>query len=428
MNLLVIGQGGREHALVWKLAQSKRVKKIYCAPGNGGTESLAENVPLKETDVDGLVRFAKEKKIDYTVVGPEAPLLAGVVDAFQKEGLPIFGPTRASALIEGSKSFAKQLMDKYNISTGRYQVFDDLNQALAYVDTQEVPIVVKADGLAAGKGVTVAHTREEAKEALRASMVEKRFGEAGTRVVIEEYLEGEELSLMAFVDGQTVVPMLPAQDHKPVFDGDKGPNTGGMGAYAPVTHMPQEMVEQAVEKILKPAAQALVNEGRPFCGVLYAGLMLTAQGPKVVEFNARFGDPETQVVLPLLKTDLVDVIEAVCHHKLDELKVEWSDQSAVTVVAASPGYPESYPKGMEIHGMDKWRDRQDVIIFQAGTKRENGKLVTNGGRVFSVTALGDDLASARDRAYNVLKEVTFEGMHYRTDIAQKGLGRKWGRP
>lgn len=233
---------------------------------------------------------------------------------------------------------------------------------------------------------------------------------------------------MAFVDGQTVVPMLPAQDHKPVFDGDKGPNTGGMGAYAPVTHMPQEMVEQAVEKILKPAAQALVNEGRPFCGVLYAGLMLTAQGPKVVEFNARFGDPETQVVLPLLKTDLVDVIEAVCHHKLDELKVEWSDQSAVTVVAASPGYPESYPKGMEIHGMDKWRDRQDVIIFQAGTKRENGKLVTNGGRVFSVTALGDDLASARDRAYNVLKEVTFEGMHYRTDIAQKGLGRKWGRP
>lgn len=428
MNLLVIGQGGREHALVWKLAQSKRVKKIYCAPGNGGTESLAENVPLKETDVDGLVRFAKEKKIDYTVVGPEAPLLAGVVDAFQKEGLPIFGPTRASALIEGSKSFAKQLMDKYNISTGRYQVFDDLNQALAYVDTQEVPIVVKADGLAAGKGVTVAHTREEAKEALRASMVEKRFGEAGTRVVIEEYLEGEELSLMAFVDGQTVVPMLPAQDHKPIFDGDKGPNTGGMGAYAPVTHMPQEMVEQAVEKILKPAAQALVNEGRPFCGVLYAGLMLTAQGPKVVEFNARFGDPETQVVLPLLKTDLVDVIEAVCHHKLDELKVEWSDQSAVTVVAASPGYPESYPKGMEIHGMDKWRDRQDVIIFQAGTKRENGKLVTNGGRVFSVTALGDDLASARDRAYNVLKEVTFEGMHYRTDIAQKGLGRKWGRP
>lgn len=421
---MVIGQGGREHALIWKLAQSQRVNKIYCAPGNGGTASLAENVPLKETDVDSLVRFAKEKGIDYTVVGPENPLLAGVVDAFQKEGLLVFGPTRASALIEGSKSFAKQLMEKYNIPTGKYKVFDSLNDALAYVDTQDAPIVVKADGLAAGKGVTVAQSREEAKDALRSMMAEKRFGEAGTRVVIEEYLEGEELSLMAFVDGLTVVPMLPAQDHKPVFDGDKGPNTGGMGAYAPVTHMPQEMIDQAVEKILKPAAQALAKEGRPFQGVLYAGLMHTAQGPKVVEFNARFGDPETQVVLPLLKTDLMDVIEAVCHHKLDELKVEWHRQSAVTVVAASPGYPGSYPTGKEIQGMENWSGRQDVVIFQAGTKWENGKLVTNGGRVFSVTALGDDLASARDKAYNVLNEVTFEGMHFRKDIAQKGLIKK----
>ena len=421
MNFLVIGQGGREHALVWKLKQSKRVNKVYCAPGNGGTAQLAENVPLAETDVDELVRFAKEKGIDYTLVGPENPLLAGIVDAFRAEGLAIFGPSQKAALIEGSKSFAKELMKAYNIPTGKYEVFTELEEALAYLDRQEAPIVVKADGLAAGKGVTVAHTIEEAKAAVQAMMAEKRFGEAGSKVVIEEYLKGEELSLMAFVAGDVVVPMIPAQDHKPVFDGDQGPNTGGMGAYAPVTHFEPHLIDQAVEKILKPAAKALVKEGRPFQGVLYGGLMMTAEGPKVIEFNARFGDPETQVVLPLLKTDLVDIVEAVCHNRLDELTITWHQQAAITVVAASQGYPGPYETGKPITGLEEWQHQEDIIFFQAGTKLEEGNLVTSGGRVFSVTAVADTLDLARDKAYNVLNSVSFEGMHYRTDIGHKAL-------
>ncbi|EGL83472.1 Phosphoribosylamine--glycine ligase [Caldalkalibacillus thermarum TA2.A1] len=423
MKVLVIGQGGREHALVWKLKQSSRVCEVYCAPGNGGTAQVAENIPYKETDVQELIHFVKEEGIDYTIVGPENPLLDGIVDAFHRQGLRIFGPTRAAALIEGSKSFAKDLMQKYGIPTGAYATFTDMDEALNYLDQQQAPIVVKADGLAAGKGVVVARTIKEAKQAVKEMMAGKRFGEAGTKVVIEEYLEGEELSLMAFVDGEVVVPMVAAQDHKPVFDGDKGPNTGGMGAYSPVPHIPDHQINQAVETILKPVAKALVEEGRPFQGVLYAGLMITAEGPKVIEFNARLGDPETQVVLPRLKTDLMDIIEAIYHHRLDQLELAWDDSAAVTVVAASEGYPGSYLTGRVITGTEEWLDEQDVMIFHAGTREEGEHLVTSGGRVLSVTALGEDIASARDKAYHVLTTISFDGMHYRKDIGQKALNR-----
>ncbi|MDQ0340126.1 phosphoribosylamine--glycine ligase [Caldalkalibacillus uzonensis] len=423
MKVLVIGQGGREHALAWKLKQSPRVCKVYCAPGNGGTAMLAENIPYKETDVEELIHFVKEEGIEYTIVGPENPLLAGIVDAFQRQGLRIYGPTQAAALIEGSKSFAKDLMQKYGIPTGAYATFDNMDEAFTYLDQQQAPIVVKADGLAAGKGVVVAQTIGAAKQAVKEMMADRRFGKAGAKVVIEEYLEGEELSLMAFVDGEVVVPMVPAQDHKPVFDGDQGPNTGGMGAYSPVPHIPQKQINQAVETILKPAAKALVQEGRPFQGVLYAGLMMTAEGPKVIEFNARFGDPETQVILPQLETDLLDIIEATYYHRLDQVEITWSDQTAVTVVAASEGYPGAYPTGRVITGTEEWLDEQDIMVFHAGTREEGEHLVTSGGRVLSVTALGEDIISARDKAYHVLKNIFFDGMHYRKDIGQKAIDK-----
>ncbi len=421
MKVLVIGQGGREHALVWKLKQSPRVDKVYCAPGNGGIAQLAEIVPFQEDDIKPLIHFVKEEGIDLTIVGPENPLLEGIVNQFEREGLPIYGPRKEAALIEGSKAFAKKLMKKYAIPTAAYEVFTTPEAAFEYLEQQTAPVVVKADGLAAGKGVIVAETIAEAKQAVQDMMTGARFGDAGRTIVIEEFLNGEELSLMAFVEGQTVVPMVPAQDHKPVWDGDKGPNTGGMGAYSPVPHMTEKQVQEAVDTILKPTAEALVREGRPFTGVLYAGLMMTEEGPKVIEFNARFGDPETQVVLPRLKTDLVDIIEASFTHQLADIRMEWSAEAAVTVVAASEGYPGTYPQGRIITGTEEWSEEKDVLIFHAGTRRVEGELLTSGGRVLAVTGLNTDLASAQEKAYRVLQSIHFEGMHYRQDIGNKAL-------
>jgi phosphoribosylamine---glycine ligase len=419
MQILVIGSGGREHALVWKLAQSKQVSQIYCAPGNGGIASLATCVPLSVTDIEGLIHFAKEHQIDLTVVGPEVPLLAGVVDRFAAAGLRIFGPCQAAARIEGSKRFAKELMQTYHIPTARFRSFTDVAAAKAYVQGQAVPIVIKADGLAAGKGVVVAQTVAEAEQAIVEMMEEKVFGDAGREVVIEEFLTGQEISLMAFVDGKTIKPMVVAQDHKPAYDGDKGPNTGGMGAYSPVPQIPQRRIEQAIETILQPMLEAFTQEGIAYKGVLYAGLMVTPTGPKVIEFNARFGDPETQVVLPRLKTDLLDVLLAVVEGRLAEQEIEWEEAAAVCVVMAAGGYPGPYEQGHLIAGLPV--DTKKQVVFHAGTKQENRQIITAGGRVLGVTALGQDLREAREQAYAVVKQIRFQDVHYRTDIAAKAL-------
>jgi len=419
MNVLVIGSGGREHAILWKLSQSGKVQKLYCAPGNGGTAELAQNVPISVNDFAALAQFVKDEGIDLTVVGPEDPLLGGIVDFFVQRGLPIFGPTAAAAKIEGSKTFAKILMSRYNIPTARYESFIDYLSALAYVREQGAPIVIKADGLAAGKGVVVAETLQEAEQALHDIMQAGTFGQAGSRVVVEEYMRGEELTLLSFVDGETVKPMVASQDHKPVFDGDKGPNTGGMGTYAPVPHMSPQLVEQIVETIVKPIAKGMAQDGIPFKGVLYTGLMITADGPKVVEFNARFGDPETQVVLPLLDSDLLDIFVATINGELANVDVRWKEESAVCVVMAAPGYPADYPKGLPITGLDRTHDH--VTVFHAGTKRMDDRLVTNGGRVLGVTGTGKTLAAAREAAYAAVSSISFEGAHYRKDIAAKAF-------
>ncbi|GAA0362312.1 phosphoribosylamine--glycine ligase [Bacillus horti] len=423
MKVLVIGQGGREHTICWKLKQSNKVSEVYCAPGNGGIGSIAEIVPIKESQVNELIQFVQEKQIDLTFVGPEQPLTEGIVDQFEKAGLKIYGPHQSAAVIEGSKSFAKELMKKYHIPTATYEVFTTENDAIRYLEQEQTkaPIVIKADGLAAGKGVVVAQTMEEAKQAVHDMMGEAKFGEAGYQVVIEEFLQGEELSLMAFVDGETVLPMVPAQDHKPVFDGDEGPNTGGMGAYSPVPQFGEKDVEQAVKTILLPTAKAMVAEGKPFRGILYAGLMMTAEGAKVIEFNARFGDPETQVILPRLETDLVEVIEASLDGTLHKLELEWSEDNVVTVVLASPGYPQDYPKGLEITGVEKAQEQENVFLFHAGTKLEKESLVTSGGRVINVTAKGSSLKETREKVYKAVDLIKFEGVHYRKDIAQKAM-------
>jgi len=418
VRILIVGSGGREHAIAWALSKSEKVERIYCAPGNAGIAEVAECVPITEDQFEELTKFALEQRIDLVVVGPEAPLFAGLVDALEEAGLKAFGPRKNAAIIEGSKVFTKQLMKKYNIPTAAYESFDNYEEALAYLRKQQAPIVIKADGLAAGKGVTVAASLEEAEQALREIMVDKVFGEAGAQVVIEEFLSGQEMSILAFVDGETVRPMVPSQDHKPVFDGDKGPNTGGMGTYSPVPHIPQSVVDEAIETILIPAARAMVQEGRPFRGVLYAGLMITEQGPKTVEFNCRFGDPETQVVLPRLKTDLADIFMAVVSGKLQEIEIEWSDEAAVCVVLASGGYPGPYEKGKPITGLDQV---EQSVVFHAGTKLADGQIVTSGGRLLGVTALGKDIAEARAKAYADIEKIQYEGKHYRTDIALKAL-------
>lgn len=419
MRVLVIGSGGREHALVWKLRQSPQVSRVYAAPGNGGIAELAECLPFSSTAVDELVRFAEEERIDLTVVGPEAPLLAGLVDRFEERGLKVFGPRREAARIEGSKRFAKELMARHGIPTARFRAFTDAEEAKRYVREQGAPIVVKADGLAAGKGVVVARTVEEAEEAIQQAMEERVFGAAGEEVVIEECLVGQEMSLMAFVDGETVRPMEPAQDHKPVYDGDRGPNTGGMGAYSPVPQISREVVRQAIDEILKPTARALASEGILYRGVLYAGLMITAEGPKVIEFNARFGDPEAQVILPRLESDLAEILLATAEGRLKDVEIRWKEEAAVCVVMASEGYPGSYRTGMPISGLPEPAD--DRIVFHAGTRREGNRIVTAGGRVLGVTALGSDLADARDKTYRMAEAIAFEGAHFRRDIAAKAF-------
>ncbi|WP_248929796.1 phosphoribosylamine--glycine ligase [Paenibacillus hamazuiensis] len=418
MRILVVGRGGREHAIIWALKKSPQVKHIFCAPGNGGIAELAECVPIEEKQFDEIADFAKKQAVDLVVIGPDDPLSEGIVDHLEAQGLKVYGPRANAAIIEGSKVFTKNLLKKYNIPTAAYESFENYEEASAYLRKQQIPIVIKADGLAAGKGVVVAQSLEEAENALREIMVDKVFGESGNKVVIEEFLTGQEMSILSFVDGETVKPMPAAQDHKQVFDGDKGPNTGGMGTYSPLSHIPQSIIDEAIETIIKPTAAAMVNEGRPFRGVLFAGLMITPQGPKTIEFNARFGDPEAQVVLPRLETDLLDIILAAMDGRLSELDIRWSDQAAVCVVAASGGYPASYPKGLPISGLDQVRE---ALVFHAGTAKKDGSLVTNGGRVLGVTALGASIKEAREKAYAELDRIRFDGMHYRTDIAKKAL-------
>ncbi|GBF10797.1 phosphoribosylamine--glycine ligase [Tepidibacillus sp. HK-1] len=420
MNILVVGQGGREHAIVKSLKKSPKVNQVYCAPGNGGIAQDAICLPIAENDFEKLITAVREYKIDLTVVGPEQPLIEGIVDVFQEQGLPIIGPTKAAAQIEGSKSFAKQLMGKYRIPTGNYQVFYTSKEAIDYVKQQGVPVVIKADGIAAGKGVVVAHQLEEAISAINSIMEDKIFGDAGQSVVIEEFLSGEELTVMAFVDANSIAVMEPAQDHKPVYDEDKGPNTGGMGAYSPVPHMKESLLNEVYDQILLPTVEAMKQEGIPFTGILYAGLMITNEGPMVIEFNARFGDPETQVVLPRLETDLVEVLLAIRDKRLNEMHLEWKKEAAVSVVMVSAGYPKEYKKGMPIieHAMPS-----KTQVFYAGAKLLEEQLVTAGGRVLAVTGLGTTIEEAQRRAYQGVNNINFEGAHYRRDIANKTINR-----
>ncbi len=424
MQVLVIGGGGREHTLVWKLAQSPKVEKIYAVPGNPGMKNLAECVQLDVNDREGLAAWAQNHHIDLTVVGPEAPLVDGLVDVFQQHGLTVFGPTAKAAAIEGSKIFSKELMQKYGVPTAFFKVCDTLQEAKAFVEEKGAPIVIKADGLAAGKGVVVAMTKAEAMEALEEMMAGHKFGAAGNKVVIEEFMEGEEASLFAFTDGKTIVPMLAAQDHKRVNDGDKGPNTGGMGAYCPAPVMTPELKQKTMDIILRPVVDAMAKEGRPYAGCLYAGLMIKGDSVKVVEFNARFGDPETQAVLPLLKSDLPTIMVACAKGTLQPDMVEWeTDKAAVCVVMASSGYPGSYPKGLPISGLEAAGAMQDVVVFHAGTREENGQILTNGGRVLGVTAVAEDILAAQRKAYAAVEKIHFEGAHYRKDIAWRALRR-----
>ena len=425
MRILLIGGGGREHALAWKLVQSPNVEKLYAAPGNPGMALLqkCECINLNVDDLEGVADYAEEKSIDLTVVGPEAPLVAGLADVFKRRGLPVFGPSKAAAQLEGSKAFSKELMAKYNIPTAFFKICEDIEAAKAYVEEKGAPLVVKADGLAAGKGVVVAMTKQEALDAIDDMMGDHKFGAAGARVVLEEYMEGEEASLLAFTDGKTVVPMIAAQDHKRVFDGDEGPNTGGMGTYAPAPVMTDILRLKATELVLKPVVAAMAKEGTPYQGCLYAGLMIKGDSVKVVEFNCRFGDPETQVVLPLLDGDLAEIMLACATGTLDKVEVAWHDKAAVCVVMASGGYPESYEKGKEITGLAAAEEDKDVVVFHAGTKEAEGKIVTSGGRVLGVTAVDANIKAARDRAYAAVEKIAFEKNFYRKDIAWRALKR-----
>lgn len=423
MQVLVIGGGGREHALVWKLAQSEKVKKIYCAPGNPGIAQLAECVKLDLNNLESVADFAQDKGIELTVVGPEATLVDGIVDVFVARGLKIFGPSQLAARIEGSKAFAKELMKKYNIPTAKYEVFFDAEQAKAYIKQEGAPIVIKADGLAAGKGVVVAMDEAEALAAIDNIMVDSNLGQAGASVVIEEYLEGEEASLLAFADGKTIVPMVAAQDHKRIFDGDQGPNTGGMGTYAPAPVLTAELRQESIDKVLIPTMQAMQAEGCPYQGCLYAGLMITNKGIKVIEFNARFGDPETQVVLPLLESDLAEILLACANGELDKVTVEWKqDQAAVCVVMAAQGYPaNNYKKGATIVGLDGILELDDIEVFHAGTGYNANEIISTGGRVLGVVGFAKGLHAAKDMAYKGVEAIHFDGAQYRKDIAWRAL-------
>ena len=418
MKVLIVGSGGREHAISWAVAQSPRVEKIYCAPGNAGIAEYAECVNIGAMEFDALVAFAKEHDIDLTIIGMDDPLVGGVVDAFEAEGLRVFGPRKNAAIIEGSKAFSKDLMKKYNIPTAAYETFTDPKEAIAYLETAKMPIVLKADGLALGKGVLICNTLEEAKEGVKTLMLDKQFGDAGDEIVIEEFMTGREVSVLAFCDGKTIKCMTSAQDHKRAKDGDKGLNTGGMGTFSPSPFYTKEVEDFCEKHVYQPTIDAMAAEGRPFTGILFTGLMLTEDGPKVLEYNARFGDPEAQVVLPRMKNDITEVMEACIDGKLSDINLEFEDNAAVCVVLASDGYPEKYDKGFEIKGLDTFKEKEGYYVFHAGTKFHDGKIVTNGGRVLGVVAKGNDLKEARANAYKATDWIDFENKYKRNDIGK----------
>ena len=423
MKVLVVGGGGREHALVWKLSQSPRVDKIYCAPGNAGISEIAECVDIKGDDADGLLDFVKYNWIDLTVVGPEAPLVAGVVDAFIRENRIIFGPDKTGALLEGSKIFAKDFMKKHGIPTAEYKTFSSYAQAEEYVRLKGAPIVVKADGLAAGKGVIVCETVDEAIDALKLIMKDRAFGDAGNRVIVEQCLKGEEASFMILTDGKTVVPLATSQDHKQIFDGDTGPNTGGMGAYSPAPVVTESLRADIMQKIIDPIMKGLSRERINYRGVIYVGIMVCGGKPYVLEFNVRFGDPEAQPILTRLESDFFDLLKATAEGRLKDMKVTWKNEASVCVVISSKGYPGSYEKGKTIMGLDSFKGNNNVIVFHGGTSLNDGEVITSGGRVLGVTALGSDIEAAKDEAYNAIERIHFEGMYFRKDIADKAIKR-----
>ena len=424
MEVLVVGSGGREHALVWKIAQSPMVKKVYCAPGNPGISEVAECVDIDAENIEGLYNFALKKKIDLTVVGPEDVLVAGIVDRFKDGHLNIFGPNKRASVIEGSKVYAKTIMKKYGIPTADFKVFDDLKYAKKHISTCDFPLVIKADGLAKGKGVFVCKTLEEADRHIDDIMKEKIFGYAGERIVIEGFLSGEEVSILAITDGKTIVPLSSVQDHKAVYEGDKGPNTGGMGAYSPVPFVTDDLQSSIEENILVPIVHALKKENRPYKGVIYAGLMITNAGPKVLEFNARFGDPETQVLLMRMKSDLVPLLLSTVKNNIEEVEIEWHDGVSVCVIMASKGYPDKYEKGLPVFGLEAVKSVNNVQVFHAGTAIKDGKVVTNGGRVLGVTILERDLEKAQKNVYEAIKKLSFDGAYYRKDIGTKAINKK----
>jgi len=418
MKVLIVGSGGREHAIAWKVAQSSKVSKIYCAPGNAGISELAECVNIGAMEFDKLLAFAKENAIDLTIIGMDDPLVGGIVDVFEKEGLRVFGPRKNAAILEGSKAFSKDLMKKYNIPTAAYENFNSPEEALKYLETAKMPIVLKADGLALGKGVLICNTREEAMEGVKTLMLDKQFGDAGNTIVIEEFMTGREVSVLSFVDGKTIKIMTSAQDHKRAKDGDQGLNTGGMGTFSPSPFYTAEVDAFCKKYIYQASVDAMAKEGREFKGIIFFGLMLTADGPKVLEYNARFGDPETQVVLPRMKNDIVEVFEACIDGTLDKIDLQFEDNAAVCVVLASDGYPEHYEKGFRINGLEKFNNKDNYFVFHAGTKLSDGAVVTNGGRVLGVVAKGADLKSARAEAYEATKLIDFDNKYMRNDIGK----------
>ncbi|MBN1623233.1 MAG: phosphoribosylamine--glycine ligase [Clostridia bacterium] len=419
MRVLVVGSGGREHAIVHKLSKSSRVDEIFCTPGNGGISDIAECVPIKATDLAGVRQFAIEKSVDLVFVASDDPLALGMVDMFKKEGVRVFGPTRDASIIESSKVFSKNLMKKYGIPTASYETFDNPEEAIRHIMETDMPVAVKADGLALGKGAIMAHTREEAVAAVKSIMDDRQFGDSGNHIVIEEYMVGREVTVLAFTDGKTVVPMVSSQDHKRAFDNDEGLNTGGMGAISPSRIYDEELSGICMDSIFQPTVKAMADEGRQFKGVIYFELMITENGPKVIEYNARFGDPEAQVVLPLLKTDLLDIIDAIIDERLDRIEIEWFDRASACIVAASGGYPVDYKKGYEIEGLQDLEGTEDVFVYHAGTMKENGRYLTNGGRVLGVTATAENLDSALAKAYSSIEKIRFTDMHYRRDIGKK---------
>ena len=418
MKVLIVGSGGREHAIAWSVAKSPKVDKIYCAPGNAGIAEFAECVNIKAMEFDKLVAFAKENAIDLTIIGMEDPLVGGVVDAFESEGLRVFGPRKNAAIIEGSKAFSKDLMKKYKIPTAAYENFTDPDEAIKYLETAKMPIVLKADGLALGKGVLICNTLEEAKEGVKTLMLDKQFGDAGNEIVIEEFMTGREVSVLAFCDGKTIKCMTSAQDHKRAKDGDQGLNTGGMGTFSPSPFYNDEVEAFCEKYVYQSTIDAMASEGRPFTGILFTGLMITEDGPKVLEYNARFGDPEAQVVLPRMKNDIIDVMEACIDGKLSDVELEFEDNAAVCVVLASDGYPEKYDKGFEIKGLDTFKDKDGYYVFHAGTKFDGDKIVTNGGRVLGVVAKGENLKAARANAYKATEWIDFANKYKRNDIGK----------